>query len=436
MRNILVISYYWPPAGGSGVQRWAYFCKYLKGLGYHPIVITVDESEASYKFLDISMSDIVKDIEVHKTKTWELLKVYSKLTTRDTRSGIPLGFAGESNPSFFQKFSRFVRGNIFIPDARIGWKKYAIEKAKEIISNKKVDLIITTGPPHSSHLIGSYLKRKFGIKWIVDFRDPWSDIYYNNLFYRTRLASIIDKYLERKVLVESDFVLTVGPSMAKHLKEKANLQQSKISYVYNGFDSELFNSIPKNRVSEKFVIGHIGVLSESQPISPFIFALHELFGLQQNVDGVIEFKFVGKTSPAILNEIQRVTPFINVENIDYVPHDEAIKIMKTCDLLLNSFAIQQNTEMLVSGKLMEYIASGVPIICLGNIHGDAAEVISDVPNAKIYERADITGIAKFVADVFKGWGNGSPLESDSTMISKYSRIQTTKTLAAILDAIE
>ena len=184
MRKALIITYYWPPSGGSGVQRWMYFAKYLKDFGIDPIVVTVDEKKASYKYIDESFVELVKDIEVNKTGTWEPLKLYSKLTSGDSNAAIPLGFTGESRPTLFQKLSRAIRGNFFIPDSRIGWNCFAFKEAKKVISENKIDVIITTGPPHSAHLVGLKLKKYFDIPWIADFRDPWTGLYYNKFLYR------------------------------------------------------------------------------------------------------------------------------------------------------------------------------------------------------------------------------------------------------------
>ena len=142
MKKVLVITYYWPPGGGSGVQRWMYFCKYLPQFGIEPYVVTVVEKKASYKFTDLTLAEKVKDIKAYKTNTFELLKLYSKILGGDTQSDIPIGFSGEDNPNFFQKVSRFIRGNFFIPDARIGWNSFSYKKAQEIIKKENINLFL------------------------------------------------------------------------------------------------------------------------------------------------------------------------------------------------------------------------------------------------------------------------------------------------------
>ncbi len=156
-----------------------YFSRYLKEFGIEPIVITVDPEEASYKFLDRKFLDHVKDVQVYRTSTMEPLKFYSKMVGGDERAEIPQGFAGESKPGLFRKISRFIRGNFFIPDARKGWNRFAYSQAEELIKREKIDVVITNGTPHSTHLAGLKLKKKFGVKWICDLRDPWTEAYYN-----------------------------------------------------------------------------------------------------------------------------------------------------------------------------------------------------------------------------------------------------------------
>jgi hypothetical protein len=181
---VLVITYYWPPAGGAGVQRWLKMCKYLPENGVMPTVITVDEKKATYPQRDETLfKEIHPEIEVIRTDSFEPLGWYARLLGKEK---VPYGgFANVSNKGMLSKISRYIRGNFFIPDARLGWKKYALQAAKLAIEKNDISLVITTGPPHSAHLVGLALKQELGIKWIADFQDPWTDIYYNDLLHRT-----------------------------------------------------------------------------------------------------------------------------------------------------------------------------------------------------------------------------------------------------------
>ena len=219
-KKVLILTYYWPPSGGSGVQRWMYFAKYLKTLGWEPFVVTVDEKKASYPVLDFELLEEVKDLIVVKTSTQEPLKVYSKWFTGSPNRGIPQGQV--SKKGWVARAAAFMRGNFFIPDARKGWNSYAQKEAEKLLQNEGIQKVITTGPPHSTHLVGLQLKTKWGIQWWADFRDPWTDIFYNKDLYRTSWAEKKDAYWEQKVLQSADGILTtVGGSLIQKLQKKS-----------------------------------------------------------------------------------------------------------------------------------------------------------------------------------------------------------------------
>ena len=223
-KKVLILTYYWPPSGGSGVQRWMYFAKYLKQLGWEPYIITVDETQASYPVLDNELLEEVRDIRVIKTHTKEPLKAYSRLLTGSPNKGIPQGQV--SKKGFLAKVAAFVRGNFFIPDARKGWNVFAKKEAKKLLQNEGIQKVITTGPPHSTHLIGLELKAAFGIQWWADFRDPWTHIFYNKDLYRSIWAKKKDANWEQKVLQTADGIMTtVGGSLVQKLQYKAPKQR-------------------------------------------------------------------------------------------------------------------------------------------------------------------------------------------------------------------
>lgn len=433
MKKVLIITYYWPPSGGSGVQRWLYFAKYLPASGIQPFVVTVDPAKASYKFLDASLSEKVKNTPVFHTSTLEPLQLYSKVLSGDKSTGIPQGFAGEAEPGFFQKISRWVRGNFFIPDARIGWNRYAYKKAKEIIQAEGIQLVITTGPPHSTHLVGRKLKKKLGVKWIADFRDPWTEVYYNKLLYRTALADRIDKYLERSVLNSCDLVLTMGPSM-KALLEKKITSSVPVEYVYNGFDSEVIKDLVANR-SDRLTITHIGILGESQPITSFLRALSQLFREEPSIQEELKLQLIGRVSEVIIKEVKEITPWLLLEVKTYVPHKEALQYMKNSDILFNSLAEMDNSELLISGKLMEYLASGNPVICLGSETGDAAKLLKDFQSCAVYSRSNIEGIKFYLSKQISSWRKGSLNVRPYESVQQYSRENTSKSLGGILSKL-
>ena len=245
----MILTYYWPPSGGSGVQRWMYFAKHLKQLGWEPIVITVDENKASYSVFDTSLNSEVNNIRVIKTKTREPLQWYSILTTGSKQKGIPQGEIKKK--SILGKLAAFIRGNFFIPDARVGWVPFALQAARKTIIEEGIKQIITTGPPHSSHLIGLQLQKEFSLEWFVDFRDPWSDLFYNQDLYRLPRAVSKDLKLEKEVLLAASGVITtVGGVLHANLESKAPNQ--KFYNIPNGYDAELMDAVVAEKENDVF----------------------------------------------------------------------------------------------------------------------------------------------------------------------------------------
>ena len=241
MKKILIITYYWPPSGGAGVQRWLKFSKYLPEFGYTPIILTVDEKEASYAQLDYSLlQEVDPALQVHKTRTFEPYNLYRKLSKKKE---IPYGgFSNQKKITLFERFSRMIRGNLFVPDPRRGWNRYALKKALDLISSEQIDVVVTSGPPHSTHLIGNRIKERTGIRWIADFRDPWTDIYYYKELYHAGLATWFDKQLEKKVLSHADKIITVSEEVGKLLLKKIPGTGEKIVVIPNGYDEADFEN--------------------------------------------------------------------------------------------------------------------------------------------------------------------------------------------------
>ncbi|MCX6255194.1 MAG: glycosyltransferase, partial [Bacteroidia bacterium] len=234
MNKVLIITYYWPPSGGAGVQRWLKFSRYLPQFGWEPAILTVDPEYAAYPVIDNSLTDdLPLSIKVHRTHAINYFSIYKK-----DKSKIPTaGFANSVDNTLKGKILRFIRGNFFIPDPRRGWNKYAFKKACEIIETEGIKHVITTSPPHSTQLIGLKIRKKYpGIKWIVDLRDPWTDIYYYKQFYPTFISKIIDRGFERSVLKNADRIITVGPSLKDLFSLKLKGIANKIEVITNGYD--------------------------------------------------------------------------------------------------------------------------------------------------------------------------------------------------------
>jgi len=435
-KKVLIITYYWPPSGGSGVQRWVYFSRFFKDMGLEPIVLTVDGEQASYRYIDNSLEGMVSTVETHRTSTLEPLKLYSQIVGGDKRKNIPQGIPGDKKPGLLEKIFRFVRGNFFVPDARVGWNKYAIKQALELFKNNDINTIITTGPPHSTHLIGLYLKNKTGVNWIADFRDPWSEIYFNNLLYQTNYAKNKNESLEQKVLEKSDYVISVGPTLTKLLQVKLPVaEQGKFLTFHNGYDSDKMASLPQYKPGSKFIISHIGVLTDDRPVDTFIKALQQVIAEMPEMATNIEFHAVGDITENNRADLQQVFTGQMLKLHGYMAHSKALEQMCASDLLLNVLTVTAESKLVVSGKLMEYLASGRPMLCLGVTDGDAADLAKGYELAKVCEQHDINGMAELIKTVYQRWKNGANTSLARAGVEHYSRKAVSQRLAELIQNI-
>lgn len=433
LKKVLIITYYWPPSSGSGVQRWMYFAKYLEDYGIIPIILTVDPKKASYRKTDPGFNRFIKNVEVYKTKTLEPLKLYSLLTTGSTNKGIPQGSVGAEKKGLFSKISRYIRGNVFIPDARIGWKKYAVKEAKKIIKSNEIDLVITTGPPHSTHLIGRILKRLLGVKWIADMRDPWSEIYYKSDLLQTTKSQEKDKKLEQSVLEEATHILTIGPSMAELLRDKIPDLRQKVSYIYNGYDAIKMKSIPIEKSDDFMVISFIGLLTDAMPHQSFSKALQKF--VNQNKDNNIKLRLVGDVCQSFIDEVKSIVCANQIEIIGYVAHKEALRLMHNSDVLFTCLPTQEHSKIMISGKLLEYMATGNAILCIGDQKSDAATILSNTTNSATFAPTQINEITDFLHEKYDLWKGNKLTPSVTESIEDLSRYKTTGQLADLIKSI-
>lgn len=423
-KKILIITYYWPPAGGAGVQRWLKFVKYLPDFNIEPLVVTVHPSMAEYPQKDESLlKDIAKDLKIYTTNSKSVYNLYKKFTHSKTA---PYGgFANEANPSFKQKISRFIRGNFFLPDPRREWNKYAYQQVIHLIKEYSIDTVITTGPPNSTHLIGLKLKRNIhNIKWIADFRDPWTDLYYNKLLYQTFIAKAIDRKLERTVLLKADTVITVSKNLKKLLTEKSTLiQPEKIQVITNGYDENDYSTdVEKEKI---FTITYTGTLAASYPISDFLEAAAQLTKTTS-----FKLQFIGKIDETIKKKAESLLKEV-VVFIPYVEHKESVRYLQKSHLLLAILPDVNGNKSYLPGKIFEYIGANTPIISLGPLDGNTAEVIRACNAGQTFDYNDIQGIKGYIekcnSDFIK---NVKPLHNEATRL--FSRKALTERLSQIL----
>ena len=405
-----------------------YFAKYLKKLKCNPIVLTVDPKYASYNLKDTSLINQIKDIKTYRTFSLEVLSLYSLIKSGDRSKSIPQSHI--PNKSIFDKLSSFIRLNFFIPDSRIGWNYFAFKKAKEIIKKNKIDYVITTGPPHSSHLIGQKIYKKYKLKWIVDLRDPWSELFYLKSKFRFNLSKKINDQLEHKVLQNADAIITtVGGRYHKILNSKIS-NPNKIHKIYNGYDKLNYDKIKETKPN-KFNIVFTGVLSKNHNYEIFHEILKTLSPIKQNLNMVLTLagRIDDNITKLYSNEIELI-------NKGYVDHDNAISIIKSSHLLINfNYKETEETDM-ISGKLIEYLASGTPIINFSNSANESQEVLKLSPKSFNANTNSVKLVVDFIKSEYNDWTEGNYKKQSLKNIDSLSRESLTKKLLEIIKGIK
>jgi len=428
-KQVLFITYYWPPSGGAGVQRCLKFVKHLPEFGITPTVITVAEKEASYPVLDDSLAaDIPAGVRVIRTATNEPFEYYKKLTGKKE---IPYGgFANENKSSLTQKIFKFLRGNLFIPDARVGWNKYAIKAASQLLEQESFDAVITTSPPHSSQLIGLHLQEKFGIKWIADLRDPWTDIYYYKDLNHTAWARKIDARYEQTVLEKANALLVTSSNTKRLFADKVpHIESGKIKVIPNGFDEEDFK-ISSEPPQDAFVITYTGTITETYNIEIFLQALATIIHRYPEIP--FKLRFVGKISDSISKQISGAGIQHLTEVIPFVPHNESVKYLLNSTILLIGIPDVANNFCILPGKLFEYLATNKPIICIGPLHSDADQIIDECGAGRTFHYADYELMVDHLDQLSHMWKVNHNLDLPSVNYQRYSRSNLTGTLAGII----
>lgn len=402
---MLIITYYWPPSGGSGVQRWLKFVKYLSRMNWEPYVFTPENP--SFTIHDESLQkDVPNSVEVIKFPIWEPYHFFFKIQKLFGRKEIKQSdFIATGKKSFFQGVSSWIRGNFFIPDARIFWVKPSVVFLTDFIRSNQIDKIITTGPPHSIHLIGLKLKRKTPtIQWIADFRDPWSEWDLLDTLSLTGWARARHRKLERDVLMNADKVVTIAPY---HVKRLEALGQRKVDLITNGFDMEDFDSIQHER-NEQFTIRHIGIVDELRDPRPVMLAVKQICEQDSMWMSNIRIEFIGNVNTSFKsfvtadNTLSKITSFVS-----QVPHNELLKIYGRTDLQLLVLAHTAIAPGNLPGKFFEYLASGNSILAIGPLDGDAAMILKETNAGVIHSHHDIERIKNSFLRFYKDWKEGA-----------------------------
>ena len=426
-KKVLIITYYWPPSGGAGVQRWLKFTKYLPEYGWDPIIYTPENPEAPVEDLSL-LNDIPKTVTVIKRPIWEPYHLYKKFIGMDQNENINAGFLTEhKKPRKKEDFSVWIRGNFFIPDARKYWIRPSVKFLKNYLTQNPVDIIVSTGPPHSMHLIPLKLKKYFNIPWVVDFRDPWINIDFYEQLKLTSWAHTKHTQLEKKVLRGADNVIVVGPTMGSYLKQKCRQEPQVIP---NGFDHCNFEGI-KIKPDSTFTISHVGSMNKDRNLELFWKCIAELTDHNQDLLRALKIKLVGKLDVSVSEHIQFYGLEKYVEKQSYLPHDQIAPLLMNSWLLYLPINNTPNSKSIQTGKLFEYLASNRPIVGVGPSDGDAAHILLKTGAGKMIDYHDSEGLKTMIMKQFHNYMRHD-FNWESRDIQQYSRKALTGMLSKIL----
>jgi len=426
-RKVLIITYYWPPGGGSGVQRWLKFTKYLASLGWEPVIYTPKNPEMAA--FDASLAkDIPVGLTVLQTPIREPYSIYKRLTGRKKSDSIGAGFVSESGKTgFAERVARWIRGNLFIPDARRWWIRPSVSYLKEWLRQNQVDAIISTGPPHSMHLIALALKQQLGLPWLADFRDPWTNIDFYDDLMLSRWADRKHHKLEASVVSSADLVTVVSPTMAEEFRSEYNREIVTLTNGYDEDDLKDIEPLPQNDVH--FSIAHIGTMTPTRNPIGLWNALNSMHTSGSVKQGSLKIRLIGRVDHSIRDAISEHQLDAATDYISYVPHDQVVAWQQGASVLLLLLNQSKNAKGILPGKFFEYMASGRPILCLGPTDSDAAKILEITGTGVCLEYDDVKSIKAWLTSIYR---NQYVLDRNTQAISSYSRINLTHQLDSLL----
>jgi len=429
MKKVLIIAYYWPPSGGGGVQRWLKFVKYLPQFGWEPIVYTPENPNAPANDLSLE-KDIPAGITVLKQPIKEPYQIYRLMTGRKKTENLGAAFASEKKNPKLEKFAIWLRSNFFIPDARIFWVKPSVKYLTQYLRNNPVDIIVTTGPPHSMHLIGLNLRKKINIPWIADFRDPWIGIDYYDELLLTGWADKKHQKLERQVLESTDHVITVSKANTEAFNQ---LGFDHISFITNGFDQDDL-STGSVEPDSAFSIAHIGTFMFNRNPETLWQVLSELISENAGFAKDLKIKLIGKVDQRITERINHYHLHQYLDQRKYLPHDQAILELKKSQLLLLVINKTGNSMGMLTGKIFEYISSERPVLCIGPKGCDAGKLLNETRTGSLTEMEDKVGLKNTILQYYNAYKRGD-LKVEPIKLENYSRKTLTKQLSVIFDKV-
>ncbi len=423
-KKLLIITYYWPPAGGPGVQRWLKFVKYLPDFSIQPIVYI--PQNPTYPIIDKDLiSEVSNQAIILKNNIFEPYQLAGFLSKKDTKkisSGI---IPAKKKQSLAEKMMLWIRGNLFIPDARKYWVKPSVKYLKKYIQENNIDTIVTSGPPHSLHLIGLQLKKEIGVKWFADFRDPWTTIGYHKALKLSSYANKKHKALEHQVLNAANTIIVTSKTTKTEFQAITN---KPIEVITNGYDVE---NVSKQTLDNKFTIAHIGSFLSNRNPKILWEVLQELVNENSAFSEKFELKLIGKVSQEILDSLASFNLTNHTQNMGYVSHKVAVEHQRKSQVLLLIEIDSKETKSIIPGKLFEYMVSERPIIGIGPKDSDFEEIITSTNTGVFFTYQEKEKLRTTILNYFNLYQQNN-LNVFPVGLQNYSRKNLTKQLAELV----
>ncbi len=435
MKRVLVISYYWPPTGGSGVQRWVKFAKYLPQEGWQPVIYTPENPE-QLAVDETLASEVPAEAEIIKTHIFEPYSFYKKLLrgSGHSKEAVEINPVNAQDKSFVQKAAMWIRGNFFRPDPRCLWIRPSVRFLKKYLAEHPVDLIVSTGPPQSMHIIGMKLARETGLPWIADFRDPWTRIFY---FKHLSMTSGTEKWhlkMERKVLDSATRVIAVSPLVQQEFQA---MTQTPVELITNGFD-ECDYAAPEKQAAggpdKDFVIAHTGLFAADGDPTVLWDVLAEKCLRDETFRKLLKIKLVGKTDARILESILSCGLEPHLVDMGYQPHNKAVEEQRKASLLILPLRKEPEYKAVLPGKLFEYLASWRPVLGIGQPDGAMSMILNQTKTGVVLDWNDKASLTRYI-----GLCWGRHLKGDLTVegadLSQFTRRNLTRRMAQLFDEV-
>ncbi len=435
MKRVLIISYYWPPTGGSGVQRWVKFAKYLPQEGWQPVVYTPENPEqlATDPTLE---KDIPAEAEIIKTHIFEPYTLYKKFlkSSGHSKEAVEVNPVNAQNKSFVQKAAMWVRGNFFRPDPRCLWIRPSVKYLKKYLAEHPVDLIVSTGPPQSMHIIGMKLARETGLPWIADFRDPWTKIFYFKHLSMTRATEKWHHKMEKKVLDSATAVVAVSPLVQQEFQA---MTKTPVELITNGFDECDFEDADSRNKNvggsdPDFTITHTGLFAADGNPTTLWEVLSEKCAVDGAFKNLLKIKLIGKTDTQILEAIEAAGLSGNLLNLGYQPHSKAIEEQRKASLLILPLRKEPEYKAVLPGKLFEYLASRRPILGIGQPDGAMAMILGQTGTGEVIDWNDKDSLSTYIDSCWRKHREGG-LTTEGADLSRFTRRNLTRQMAQIFD---